>query len=51
VVEVTVWRREGLMPGAVVAGPAVVAEAEATTWVGKGEQATIHDTGALEIEW
>jgi len=50
-VQATVWRRQGLAPGAEVVGPAVIEEREATTWLAAGERAVVHPTGALEIEW
>jgi N-methylhydantoinase A len=50
-VEATVWWRPGLAPGAELVGPAVVEEAEATTFLHPGERAVIHDSGALEVEW
>jgi N-methylhydantoinase A len=45
-----VWR-PALAPGDEVTGPAIVREPEATTFLGAGERARVHDTGALEIEW
>jgi len=45
-----VWR-PALAPGAEVVGPAVIEEPEATTFLGPGERATVHESGALEIEW
>ncbi len=50
-VTAAVWRRAGLGPGDEVAGPAVIEEAEATTWLAAGERAVVHDSGALEITW
>ncbi|MCJ7725990.1 MAG: hydantoinase/oxoprolinase family protein [Acidimicrobiia bacterium] len=47
----SVWWRPGLAPGDEVAGPAVVEEAEATTYLGGGERAIVHESGALEVEW
>jgi N-methylhydantoinase A len=46
-----VWWRPGLAPGAEILGPAVIEEADATTFLGAGERARVHDTGALEIDW
>jgi N-methylhydantoinase A len=46
-----VYRRTGLRPGDEVTGPAIVEEAEATTYVAAGERAVVHEGGALEIEW
>ena len=50
-VEASVWWRPGLAPGDEVAGPAVIEEAEATTYLGPGERAIVHSSGALEVEW
>ena len=49
--EASVWRRSGLATGAEVVGPAVILEAEATSFLGRGERATVHPSGALEVEW
>lgn len=51
VVEATVVSRRGLSPGQEVEGPAVIEEREATTFVGEGERARVHASGALEVEW
>ncbi len=45
------WQRAGLRPGTEIVGPAVVEETEATTYVPPGSRASVHDSGALEIEW
>lgn len=50
-VEADVWWRSGLGPGREVVGPAVIEEAEATTFLAPGERATVHDSGALMVEW
>jgi len=50
-VTASVWWRPGLAPGDEVAGPAVIEEAEATTYLGPGERAIVHDSGALEVTW
>jgi N-methylhydantoinase A/oxoprolinase/acetone carboxylase beta subunit len=50
-VEASVVRRAGLAPGGVVSGPAVIEESEATTWIAPGERATVHESGALEVDW
>ena len=50
-VEADVWWRPALSPGSEVTGPAVVAEAESTTFVAADERASVHETGALRIEW
>ena len=49
--EAQVWWRPALPVGAEVVGPAVIAEGESTTYVAAGERATVHETGALRIEW
>ncbi|MDJ0662946.1 MAG: hydantoinase/oxoprolinase family protein [Acidimicrobiia bacterium] len=46
-----VVNRSGLAPGDEVVGPAVIEETEATTYLNAGERATVHDSGALEVEW
>ncbi|MET0832120.1 MAG: hydantoinase/oxoprolinase family protein [Acidimicrobiia bacterium] len=50
-VEASVVRRVGLAPGEEVIGPAVVEESEATTWIGPGERAVVHESGALAVAW
>jgi 5-oxoprolinase (ATP-hydrolysing) len=45
--EVDLYRREALQPGDVVAGPAIIAEANATTVVEPGWQAAANDLGHL----
>ena len=49
--EAQVWWRPALPVGAEVVGPAIVAEGESTTYLAAGERATVHETGALRIEW
>jgi len=49
--EASVWWRPGLAAGAEVVGPAIIEEAEATTFLGKGERARVHPSGALEVAW
>ncbi len=46
-----VWWRPGLDVGAVVVGPAIIEETEATTFLAGGERAEVHESGALVIEW
>ncbi len=46
-----VWWRPALAPGTELAGPAVVEEPQATTFLATGERARVHDSGALEIDW
>ncbi|MEU2831892.1 hydantoinase B/oxoprolinase family protein [Streptomyces lavendulae] len=48
--DVPLRQRERLGPGAVVTGPAVIAEADATTVVDPGWQATATTTGHLRLE-
>jgi N-methylhydantoinase A len=49
--EASVWWRPGLAAGSEVVGPAVIEEPEATTFLGAGERATVHPSGALEVAW
>ena len=49
--EAQVWWRPALPVGAEVVGPAIVAEGESTTYLAAGERATVHETGALRIDW
>ena len=49
--EAAVWRRAGLTIGMKIAGPAIIEEREATTWIGPEEQAVVSQTGALEVTW
>ena len=49
--EAQVWWRPALPVGAEVVGPAIIAEGESTTYLADGERATVHETGALRIEW
>jgi len=50
-IETNVWWRPALAAGAEVTGPAVVEEPEATVWIGPGERAVVHSSGALEVQW
>jgi N-methylhydantoinase A len=50
-VSARVVRREGMTPGAELIGPAVIEEINATTYLGPGERAVVHDSGVVEIEW
>ncbi|MCP3973499.1 MAG: hydantoinase/oxoprolinase family protein [bacterium] len=43
--------RATLAPGSAVAGPAVVEEGAATTYLDEGDRATVASNGALVIEW
>ena len=38
-------------PGDEIVGPAVIEETEATTYLGAGERAIVHESGALEVTW
>ena len=49
--EAQVWWRPALPVGAEVVGPAIIAEGESTTYLASGERGTVHETGALRIEW
>ncbi len=49
--DATVWWRPGLSVGDEVVGPAVIDEPNATTYLGSGERATVHESGALEVTW
>ncbi len=46
-----VVNRLGLAAGDEIIGPAVIEEREATTYLGVGERAVVHASGALEVEW
>ncbi|HDK45570.1 MAG TPA: hydantoinase/oxoprolinase family protein, partial [Actinobacteria bacterium] len=50
-VDADVWWRHGLAPGTTIEGPAVIEEREATVFLDIGERATVHPSGALEVEW
>jgi N-methylhydantoinase A len=50
-VDAAVVRRGGLRPGDEVVGPAIVEESQATTFLGPGDRARVHEMGALEVEW
>ena len=49
--EAQVWWRPALAVDAEVVGPAIIAEGESTTYLAAGDRATVHETGALRIEW
>jgi N-methylhydantoinase A len=51
VVATSVWWRPTLAPRTVIVGPAVIEEAEATTYVGTGETLRVHESGSLEVTW
>ncbi len=50
-VEAAVLQRSSLGPGASVEGPAVIEEAQATTWIEPGSTAAILADGSIEITW
>lgn len=50
-VSALVVRRAGMAPGTELTGPAVIEETNATIFLGPGERAIVHESGALEIEW
>jgi len=49
--DVAIHRRTALAAGIELPGPAVIEEAEATTFIDHGETALVTDGGALEISW
>jgi N-methylhydantoinase A len=46
---VPVYRRGDLGAGERVAGPAIVAELDSTTWIDRGASAEVHPSGALVV--
>jgi len=50
-VSARVYRRAGLAPGDVVAGPAIIEETEATTFLDATDRGVVLDDGAIEVEW
>ncbi len=44
------WRREGLVPGQRIRGPAVITETVATTWLAPGWHAEVDEAGNLLLE-
>jgi N-methylhydantoinase A len=50
-VQVPVRSRSELSEGEAVTGPAVIEDTGSTIWLGAGERAVVHPSGALEIEW
>lgn len=50
-ITVPVWDRRCLTAGDEMAGPAIVVDPHATTWIGRGETGVLHPIGALEIVW
>jgi len=49
--DVTVWWRPDLAVGIEVVGPAIIEEPEATSYLGPGERAIVHESGALDVTW
>lgn len=49
--EVLVVDRAGLRAGDVIEGPAVIEEAESTTYLSRGDRAVIGRSGAIEVTW
>ena len=49
-VEVPLYRRDKLVPGAVLAGPAVIAEDETSTFVSAGFTAHVDAAGCIVME-
>ena len=47
----TIQPREGLVMGAVLSGPAVIEEAESTTYIDTGERAEVLVDGSIEVTW
>jgi len=45
-----VWRREGLLAGNEIAGPAIVEEVSATTVLYPGDHARVDEIGSLIVE-
>jgi N-methylhydantoinase A len=46
-----VVNRSALGAGDEMVGPVVIEETEATTYLGPGERAIVHASGAIEVEW
>ena len=49
--EAEVLRRSALTVEEEVHGPALVEEGEATTFIGPGDTAVVHESGALVVTW
>jgi N-methylhydantoinase A len=49
--EMTRWWRPSLRAGSTVEGPALIEEAEATTFVDRDQKATVLGDGTIEIAW
>jgi N-methylhydantoinase A len=47
---VPVWRRDTLGAGAVLTGPGIVVQMDATTWLHPGDVATMDSYGNLVVE-
>jgi N-methylhydantoinase A/oxoprolinase/acetone carboxylase beta subunit len=50
-VDALVVDRAALAVGDVIAGPAIVEEAEATTYLASGDRAEVQASGAIEVTW
>ena len=50
VIEIPLYRREDMAPGATIAGPAVIAEDETSTFVSTGFDAHIDGAGSIVME-
>ena len=49
-VDVPVFAREALMPGQIVAGPALIEEDGTTSVIGPGQKAALDDAGFVVVE-
>lgn len=49
--EATVHVRGGLGIGSTISGPAIIEEAEATTFIDIGERAVVMNDGSIEVSW
>jgi N-methylhydantoinase A/oxoprolinase/acetone carboxylase beta subunit len=50
-VAATVVHRQSLSAGDVVAGPAIIEESEATTFLDIGESGVVAEDGSLVVSW
>jgi N-methylhydantoinase A len=50
VIEIPLYRREDMAPGATIAGPAVIAEDETSTFVSNSFDAHIDGAGSIVME-
>ena len=49
--EAAVYGRSSLVEGAIIDGPAIIEESEATTFIDAGERAVIKGDGSIEVVW